>query len=120
MNKLGFYLRAEEPNKSCLLTLRDMILSQDEGITETVKYGMPCFCYRGKMFCYLWVDKKTQSPYILFVEGNRLDHPSLKSEGRARMKVLHIDPDKDMPIELIVLLLNQALDLYRNGIISIA
>lgn len=120
MQKSGFYLRSEEPNKSCLLALRDIILGQDEEITETVKYGMPCFCYRQKMFCYLWVDKKSKRPYILFVEGKRLNHPELKSEGRARMKVLHIDPEIDMPIELIVLLLNNALDLYRKGIISIS
>ncbi len=119
MDKTGFYLKSEEPNKSCLLALRDIIKGLDEAITETVKYGMPCFCYKKKMFCCLWVDKKTQYPYILFVEGSHLSHPNLKSEGRARMKVLHIDPNKDMPIELIVLLLNQALDLYRNGVIAI-
>lgn len=37
-----FYLNKEEPNKSCLLALRSMILQQDPGITETQKYGMPC------------------------------------------------------------------------------
>lgn len=119
MERMGLYLKSEEPNKSCLLALRDIIVSQDEAITETVKYGMPCFCYHKKMFCYLWVDKKTQCPYILFVEGSHLSHPSLTSEGRARMKVLHIDPNKDLPIDLIVLLLNQALDLYRKRIIPL-
>jgi hypothetical protein len=66
----AFYLNQEEPNKSCLLALRTIILDQDKQITETRKYGMPCFCYKGKMFCYLWTDKKTDEPYILMVEGN--------------------------------------------------
>jgi len=23
-----------------------------------------CFCYKKKMFCYLWTDKKTDEPYL--------------------------------------------------------
>jgi hypothetical protein len=55
----NFYLKKEEPNKSCLLALRSIILDQDNNITETQKWGMPCFCYKKKMLCYLWTDKKT-------------------------------------------------------------
>lgn len=71
----NYYLKKEEPNKSCLLALRSIILNQDSNVTETQKYGMPCFCYKKKMFCYLWTDKKTDEPYILMVEGKHLDHP---------------------------------------------
>ena len=72
-----FYFQHDEPNKSCLLALRDIILAEDERLTATIKYGMPCFCYENKMCCYLWTDKKTAEPYILFAEGNRLEHPKL-------------------------------------------
>lgn len=113
-----FYLSKEEPNKSCLLALRDIILSQDANISETRKYGMPCFCYRKKMCCYLWVDKKTKEPYILFVEGKYLDHPNLEVGKRARMKIFRIDPNQDIPVTTIHLLLKNALDLYRNGTIK--
>ena len=51
MNIESFYLDKDEPNKNCLLALRDIILNQDDNIIETVKYGMPCFCYKNKMFC---------------------------------------------------------------------
>ena len=111
-----FYFKQEEPNRSCFLALRDIILKQDEQVTETRKYGMPCFCYKKKMFCYLWTDKKTQEPYLLMVEGKRLDHPALESGNRARMKILRIDPHADLPLETITTILNQALDLYREGI----
>lgn len=70
------------------------------------------------MFCFLNVDKKTDMPYILFVEGDRLNHPNLDQGDRIRMKVFKIDPNLDLPIETIELLLNNALDLYRNGIIK--
>jgi len=115
----NYYLQKEEPTKSCLLTLREIILSQDKNITNQWKYRMPFFCYKGKMFCYLWMDKTTHKPYIGFVEGNRLEHKLLEQGNRSRMKILRINPNKDLPITLIKELLKQALDFYRNGIIKI-
>lgn len=115
----NYYLGQEEPQKSCLLTLRDIILKQDTDISETVKYGMPCFCYKKRAFCYLWIDNKTNEPYILFVEGNFLDIPELETGNRSRMKILRINPIEDLPLTLIVSSLNEALDLYRNGTIII-
>src|SRR5687767_13339182 len=111
----NYYLNKEEPNKSCLLALRSIILEQDSNVTETQKWGMPCFCYKKKMFCYLWTDKKTNEPYILLVEGKYLDHPRLEEGNRSRMKIFRINPNKDLPVQTIELLLNDALDLYRNG-----
>ena len=114
-----FYSNKTEPNKSCLLALRTIILNQDEHITETTKYGMPCFCYKNKMFCYLWVDKKTDEPYILFVEGQHINHPKLEAGNRSRMKILRINPNKDIPIKTVTQLLNTALDFYRTGEIKV-
>lgn len=54
----NYYLAQAEPNKSCLLTLRDIVLEQDACVSELLKYGMPCFTYKKKAFCYLWIDKK--------------------------------------------------------------
>ncbi len=113
------YLSQKEPNKSCLLALRKIILEQDDMVTETRKWGMPCFCYRKKMFCYLWIDKKTKEPYILFVEGKHLDHPKLEQGNRARMKILRVNPNEDIPVKTIESFLNKALNLYRTGTIEI-
>jgi Domain of unknown function (DU1801). len=107
----NYYLEQEEPQKSCLLALRDIILKQDTDISETVKYGMPCFCYKKKMFCYLWTDSKTNEPYILFVEGKLLNNPELEAGSRSRMKILRINSTEDLPLTLIESLLNEALDL---------
>ncbi|MCO6501321.1 MAG: DUF1801 domain-containing protein [Vicingus serpentipes] len=114
----NFYLNQQEPNQSCLLALRQIILAQDELITETTKYGMPCFCYKNKMFCYLWTDKKSNDPYILMVEGKHLHHPRLETGSRARMKIFRVNPNEDIPKD-IELILNEALDLYRNGVIKV-
>ena len=115
----NYYLTKEEPNKSCLLALRDIILSQDTNITETQKWGMPCFCYKKKMFCYLWTDKKTDEPYILMVEGKYLNHPELDEGDRSRMKIFKVNPNKNLPLKTIESILQKALDLYRTGKIKL-
>ena len=110
-----FYLQWEEPQRGCLLAMRRIVLEQGDEIAETRKYGMPCFCIRGKGFCYLWVDKVTHHPYLLMVEGNKLDHPALEQGTRKRMKTLTCDPNLDLPIALINTILQQALALYEGG-----
>ena len=113
-----FYQQKEEPVKSCLIALREIILDQDPEIKVAWKYGMPFFCYKGKMFCYLWVHKVTHQPYIGFVEGKHLNHPNLIMEKRARMKIMLFDAGLDLPVGIIEDLLQQALDLYRSGKIN--
>ncbi len=115
----NYYLNKEEPNKSCLLALRSIILKQDTHITETQKWGMPCFCYKKKMFCYLWTDKKTDEPYILMVEGKYLNHPKLEAGKRSRMKIFRVNPNKDFPVKTIEVILQTALDLYRTSILKL-
>ncbi|GHM99778.1 hypothetical protein WSM22_12680 [Cytophagales bacterium WSM2-2] len=115
----NFYLQKQEPARSCLLALREKILSQDKEITPAWKYGMPFFLYKGKMFCYLWVHKKLGQPYIGIVEGKRINHPDLIIEKRSRMKTLLIDPTKDLPVRKINSILKETIDLYRNGIVKI-
>ena len=115
----SYYLNKEEPNKSCLLALRSIILDQDTDVTETQKWGMPCFCYKKKMFCYLWTDKKTDEPYLLMVEGKYLDDPKLEEGDRSRMKIFRVNPHKDLPIKTIESILQKALDLYRTGTIKL-
>jgi hypothetical protein len=114
-----FYLKQDEHVKSCLLALREIILSQDGHITNEWKYGMPFFCYKKKMFCYLWLHKKYKHPYIGFVEGKLLNHDKLIIENRARMKIMLLDANKDLPIKTIEKILQQALNLYKSGTIQI-
>lgn len=70
------------------------------------------------MFCYLWIHKKYDQPYLGIVEGNRFNHPSLMSEKRSRMKIMLFDPNKDLPIDTINSILQKAIDLYKTGIIK--
>jgi Domain of unknown function (DU1801) len=119
MNELdNFYLQQDEPIRSCLLALREIILSQDKEVVNTWKYGMPFFCFRGKMFCYLWIHKKYKQPYLGIVEGKRFNHPALITEKRSRMKIMLFDPNKDLPVDIIKNILQQAINFYKRGIIK--
>jgi hypothetical protein len=109
----NYYLQKDEPVKSCLLFLRDHILNYDQNITEAWKYRMPFFCYKGKMFCYLWVHKKNGLPYIGIVEGKRIDHPELIIEKRSRMKIMLLNPNADLPMETIDTILKMAINFYK-------
>ncbi len=114
----NFYLQQAEPIRSCLLALREIILSQDKEITTAWKYRVPFFCFRGRMFCYLWIHKKYKQPYLGIVEGKRFNHPALLSEKRSRMKIMLFDPNKDLPIDTINIILQQAINFYKAGIIK--
>src|ERR1700760_3346987 len=108
----SYFLQKDEPVKSCLLFLREHIQSLDANITEARKYRMLFYCYKGKMFCYLWTDEDNGMPYIGIVEGRKIDHPLLIQGARARMKVLFVDPNADLPLKTIDEILNLALEFY--------
>jgi len=114
-----FYFKQEEPIQGIFLALKEIILKQDKDITNVLKYGMPFFCYKGKMFCYLWIHKKFKQPYIGIVEGKHFDERFLIQEARSRMKIMLLNTDDDLPIEKIETILEKALNLYKSGIIKI-
>ena len=107
-----FYLQQEEPIKSSLLALRTIILSHDENFSAEWKYKMPFFYYRGKMLCYIWIRKTKGQVYLGLMDGHRIDHPLLITEKRARIKIMLIDADKDLPVQTIRSILTQAIGFY--------
>lgn len=108
----NIYLKYDEPDKSCLLALREIILSFDENLTESVKYGMPFFSFKGKMFCYFWFDKKTKEPYIGFMKGKFMKHNSLVAGDRKLVKTLPINSSEDIDIKLLREVLREAIECF--------
>jgi hypothetical protein len=114
----NFYLRQSEPNQSCFLALRDIILDSNPNITSDWKYKLPFFMYKGKMFCYLWKDKKTNIPYIGIVNGSDIDHPALEAGNRKKMKTLSINPTKDIELEIVLKVLNLSANITEERILA--
>ncbi|PSL44217.1 uncharacterized protein DUF1801 [Chitinophaga niastensis] len=101
-----------EPAKGCLLALRAHLLQYHPAITEAWKYKMPFYCYNGKMCCYLWMHKTFRQPYLGIVEGKNIAHRLLLPEKRARMKILLIDPEADIPMETVNEILGKMINWY--------
>lgn len=110
-----YFLRQPEPAQSCLLALRNHLLQYiNNSITEVWQYGMPFYKCNGKRLCYLWTDKKTGQPYLGIVDGKLIEHPLLIANKRARMKVMYIDPTKDLPIKTIDTILAMIISLNKE------
>ncbi|MES2794828.1 MAG: DUF1801 domain-containing protein [Bacteroidota bacterium] len=115
----NFFLQNDEETNECFLALKNIILNYDPLITSAWKYGMPFFCYKGKMFCYLRRSKKYKKPYIGFVEGKLIEDSNLLQEDRSRMKILLIDSNQDIPFDTIQQILGKAISIYTQGIVKI-
>lgn len=109
-----FYEEKEEPAKSCLLAMRNIILNHHENITEAWKYRMPFFCFREKMFCYLWVEKKSRQTYMGVMGGSKITHPKLITTTNTKVKKFLIDPESDLPLNEIRDILNLATSLHES------
>lgn len=110
----NFYLDKKEPIRACLLALRDLIADFDPQISKEWKFNFPFFYYKGKMLCYLRIDKQTQLPYIGFVDGYLIKDDELIQGDRAKMKILLIDPNADLPIKKIKSILSQAIHVQNK------
>lgn len=104
-----FFMRQQEPAKTCLAFLRALIMCSAAGVHEKMSYGMPFYYMGGQRFCYLWVHKATGMPYIGAVNGASIDFPGLEAGDRTRMKVYYVDPEQDVPVAEINQLLKLAI-----------
>ena len=78
-----YYLQLPALTQGCFLAIRDHILAYDPHITEAWKYRTPFFCYRNKIMCYLWTNRKTRRKHYLGVmDGRFIDHPQLPRRTR--------------------------------------
>ncbi len=115
MNVLDeFYYRQTDAIREVLLAMREIILSRDPAITEHWKYNMPFFYFRGKMFCYLRIDRRDGRPYLSMADGKYIDHPLLEQESRKRMRILRLNPESDLPVDAINWILDCGLAFQRS------
>ena len=113
LNELNnFYDKLTEPNQSCFLALRKIIMDFDSEITEEWKYKLPFFHYKKKPFCYVWKDKKTTIPYIGIVRSGNINHPNLELGTRKKMKVFSINPTEDIDVKSIYTIFEEVKKLY--------
>jgi len=104
-----------EPSRSCLLYLRDFVLGFSDKITEQRKNNTPFYYFNGKWFCFISFHPKTLKIYVSFVEGFKIEHPKLVSEGRKKMKIFPIDPEQDIDVKSLGSILEAAISLIAKN-----
>ncbi len=96
-----YFYRIDEPERSLLLFIRKKILESDEQISETFSFQLPFLKYKNKMLCFFYYSKKHKMHYLSFYHGDRLDYSELLSEGRKKFKILLLNPNEDLNMDLI-------------------
>lgn len=116
LNKIELYFHdLEEPDRGCLLALREVVLNFHPDISESWKWNMPFYDYKGKYLCYFGSAKKGKLPYLAFTQGKHFEHSLLRFEGRKQIKSIEIDPNQDLSIGLIHELLELAVGYYDEN-----
>ena len=106
----NYFLKQPEPHQSCMLYLRKWLTAQ--GLEEQYKYLTAMYYHKGKPLCYLSVRTKDKQLYIGFMKGYLMKHTKLEKEGRKQIKVLYLDPEKDVPVKILSEIVNKAKKLY--------
>jgi len=108
-----YYLRHPEPFQGSLLALKQIILNLDERITHERKYQIPFFCFRGKKLAFLWMNRKKLM--LGFVTDKHIYPPMAGIKQKDHLEMMQIDPNADLPVELIVTKLREQIRMYENA-----
>ncbi|MCC8424066.1 DUF1801 domain-containing protein [Mucilaginibacter sp. UR6-11] len=112
----SYYLSKPEPYQSCLLALKDIILRANPGICHERKFQIPFFTYKGKKLGYLWLDRKKLK--VGFCRDKSLHEVIPGVKPKDKYESLEIDPDADIPVDIILQKLSHYLALIDNEIIK--
>lgn len=108
-----YYLRHPEPFQGCLLALKHLILNLDNRITHERKYQIPFFCFEGKKLAFLWLNRKKLM--LGFVTDKSIIPPTTGIKHKDRLEMMQIDPNADLPVELIVAKLMEQIRMYETA-----
>lgn len=109
----SYYLSKPEPYQSCLLALRDIILNANPLIIHERKFQIPFFTYKDKKLAYLWLDRKKLK--MGFCLDKRLQEVTPGVKPKDQYESMVIDPNEDIPIEIVLEKLNAYLELIDNS-----
>ena len=108
-----YYLSKPEPYQSCLLALKDIVLSVNPAICHERKFQIPFFIYKGKKLGYLWLNGKKLMMGFCLDKSLQLIIPGIKPKDK--YESIQIDPNKDIPVDVIRKKLGYYLGLIDNG-----
>lgn len=104
---LDIFSKYDEDIAACMMGVDQLLVDFDKGIQRAIKYNSSCYVLNEKMFVFAMVEKDTKRPYILFTDGDLLEHPKLIQGDRKRMKVYYLNPTEDIDKNELYNLLEQ-------------
>lgn len=107
----NYFFSLPEPESGCLLFLRNFLLDFSKKIHEERKFNTPFYYYNKKWLCFISYNPKTKEIYVSFVNGNKIRHPKLFSEGRKKMKIFRVNAQEDVDVKSLGEILKLALEL---------
>ncbi len=93
-----YYEKQNIATRECLLALKSIILSIDDGILHTKKFQIPYFRFKEFSLGFLWVNKK--KVLVGFVLDKKLLPPTLE-KNKNNFTMLEINLNDDIPVEEI-------------------
>jgi hypothetical protein len=109
----SYYLSKPEPYQSCLLALRDIILSANADICHERKFQIPFFTYKDKKLGYLWLNGKKLM--VGFCHDKHLHEIVSGVKPKDKYESMRIDPNTDIPIDVILKRLGYYINLIDNA-----
>lgn len=109
----SYYLSKPEPYQSCLLALRDIILSTDPNICHERKFQIPFFTYKNKKLGYLWLNRKKLM--LGFCMDKSLQNPIAGIKPKDKYESFEINPNADLPVDMILQKLEYYLTLINQA-----
>jgi hypothetical protein len=110
----SYYLSKTEPYQSCLLALKDIILRANPDICHERKFQIPFFTYKNKKLGYLWLNQKKLM--LGFCLDKSLQEAVAGVKPKDKYESFRIDPNADLPVEIIMEKLTYYLGRIDRGI----
>ena len=112
-NPESYYMAKPEPYQGCLLALRDIILRANPNICHERKFQIPFFTYKGKKLGYLWLNGRKLM--LGFCLDKSLQEVTEGMKPKDKYESVQIDPNADLPVEIILQKLSYYLALIDRG-----
>ena len=96
----NYYASKPEPYQGCLLALRQLIEQVHPAIVHERKFQIPFFTYKNYKLGYLWLNRKKLM--VGFCLDKRLLTWPDGVKAKDQYESMEIDPDADLPVELIL------------------
>ncbi|NEW84700.1 MAG: DUF1801 domain-containing protein [Mariniphaga sp.] len=107
----NYYLKQNEPIRECLLALKQIIMGVSDQITHERKFQIPFFSYKGKKLGFLWMNRKKL--ILGFVTDKSILTPEDGIRLKDQLEMIQINPNADLPKELIVAKLQEIIRMYE-------